>query len=279
MSTLTDAEVQSFRGDGYHFPIDVLDEDAARESLAAFRRYDEIAQRAGGFISVHRHFPKLHLLTRWADDLVRNERILDAVESVLGPDLLVWGTQVFMRPARSGASLAWHQDAVYYGFRDVSERAVRVWVSLTPATVANGTMRYARGSHLDGLLEHGVRGEGAASVMRGEEILVAIDPDREVVVEIEAGQASVHDLSLAHCSGANVTGSDRLNLAIDYLTPDVQPTGEDSALLVRGEDVHGHFAAESALAADFDTEALGECFRATRLRTRRLQSVLRAARA
>ena len=63
-----------------------------------------------------------------------------------------------------------------------------MWLALTPANVSNGTMRYARGSHRDGLLEHALRGDGVADVMRGEEVLVDIDPDSEVVVQIEPGE-------------------------------------------------------------------------------------------
>jgi non-heme Fe2+,alpha-ketoglutarate-dependent halogenase len=276
---LTADQAESFRRDGFHFPIDVLDAAEARGALAAFRRYDTIAQRAGGFISIHRHFPKLHLVALWADALVHHPRILAAAESLLGPDLLVWGTQVFTRPARSGASLAWHQDAVYYGLRDIEEQSARVWLALTPANIANGTMRYARGSHRDGLLQHGVRGGDVADMMRGEEVVVEIDPDSEVVVEIDAGQASVHDMALAHCSGPNVTDADRVNVAIDYITPDVQPAGTDSALLVQGADRNEHFLAERRPAADFDSEAMRGFVQATTLRSRRLQSMLRTTRA
>jgi hypothetical protein len=276
MSTPLTAQHAQFRRDGFHFPIDVLEEAEALDVLAAFRRYDAIARSAGGFISFHRHFPKLHLIALWADALVHHPRILAAIENLLGPDLLVWGTQVFTRPARSGASLAWHQDAAYYGLRDAAGHSARVWLALTPTNVSNGTMRYARGSHRDGLLEHGLRGDSVADVMRGEEVLVEIDPDSEVMVQIGAGQASVHDMAVVHSSGPNVTDTDRVNFAIDYVTPDVQPVGADNALLVQGEDPNGYFQAEERPTDDFDSDALAGFVRATTLRSRRLQSLLRA---
>jgi non-heme Fe2+,alpha-ketoglutarate-dependent halogenase len=102
----------------------------------------------------------------------------------------VWSTNIFVRG--EDAELAWHQDAAYFGWEGWEGRAVRVWVALTPTPPETGTMRYARGTHLDGLVRHGYRGTGVAAVLRGEEVLVEVDPVAAVDVVLEPGECSVH---------------------------------------------------------------------------------------
>lgn len=268
---------KQFVEQGFHFPVEVLDVDDARVALAEYRRYELLCTRAGGFLSMHRRFPKVHLVAGWADGFVHNEHILDAVEALLGLDVLVWATQLFVRPAHSGDSLAWHQDALYFGLSGMEAGSVRVWVALTPTRPENGTMRYLPGSHRDGLMEHRRAETAAAGTLRGEEVVLHVDEEAAIDVVLEAGQASMHHLAIAHCSGPNQTDEDRVNLAIDYVAPSVAPVeGRDSALLVRGRDPYGNFEREERLAAEFDADALRSFQQATVLRVRRLQQALTA---
>lgn len=272
---LTAAEIEAFESNGFHFPLDVMSEEEAEEHRLSCRRYVDVANEAGGALSIHRYYPKIHLLNRWADALVRNERVLDAVESLIGPDILVWATQIFNRKAGTGISLGWHQDAVYYGFNGFETNAVRVWVALTPTTRANGTMSYSRGSHNIGIHEHGFRSDDIEEKMRGEEVLVDIDPGSEVEVLLRAGQASIHNMIIAHSSGINVSDADRINFAIDFLSPKVEPIGlPDSALLVRGEDRYGNFELEQPPENDFGESELAAFFHATALRNKRINKLL-----
>ncbi|PZT72160.1 MULTISPECIES: phytanoyl-CoA dioxygenase family protein [unclassified Streptomyces] len=238
------------------------------------RTYLQTVSAVGGALARYAAFPKIHLVSMWADRIVHHPAIVDAVESLLGPELLVWSTNLFIRPAHSGSSLAWHQDAVYLGLDGLQRHAVRVWVALTDTTVANGTMRYARGSHLRGPLPHRFSGSGLEDIMRGEEIAVEIDEANAVDVVLEAGQCSLHHLAMAHCSGPNHTDSGRFNLAIDYITPQVAPTaGEDSALLVRGGNT-GAFLPEARPVSDFDGAALRQFYAAAARRQKRIDETI-----
>jgi len=276
---LSYAQIEQLRKRGFCFPIDVLSESEADRLLLEFGRYGELVGRLGGLVAMNRYYPKPHLLAAWADRLAHNERILDAVESVIGPDILVWATQVFVRPAHDLATLAWHQDALYYGLEGFEDKAVRVWVALTKTSIANGTMSYVSGSHRQGLIEHSYTGNTKEEFMRGEEIQGDLDWQSAEPVILRAGQAAMHYLTTAHGSGSNITDQDRVNFAIDYLAPQVVPNGlEDSALLARGEDRFGHFALERRPRTDFDGEALESFYRATTLRLRRLMQVTREKR-
>ncbi|WP_017595614.1 phytanoyl-CoA dioxygenase family protein [Nocardiopsis potens] len=265
---LAPEEVAAMRRDGFHFPIEPLTEKEAAAARADCEEYLGIVDRVGGFLSVYRYFPKIHLFNMWAYEIARNERILAAVRSLIGPDVLVWGSELFQRKAGGGSSLAWHQDSVYYGLDGVEEHAVRVWVALTPANEANGTLRFSRGSHLLGPQEHAFGGDTLADKMRGEEVRIDIDPGSEVAVELRAGQASMHSMLVAHCSGENTSGEDRLNFAVDYVSPKVVPATPDSALLVSGAD-HGRFRPEQAPEAGFGQEEVRRAMAATRLRVER----------
>nr|BBC15206.1 phytanoyl-CoA dioxigenase [Streptomyces sp.]BBI93424.1 phytanoyl-CoA dioxygenase-like hydroxylase [Streptomyces sp.] len=274
MATIAPDLAERFRTDGFAFPVNALTRAEAEQALAECHAYLRTVSAAGGALARYATFPKIHLVSTWADRIVHHPAILDAAEALLGPDLLVWSTNLFVRPARSGSSLAWHQDAVYLGLNGFQQHAARVWVALTDTTVANGTMRYARGSHLGGALPHRFSGSELEDIMRGEEIAVDIDEEAAVDVILNAGQCSVHHLAMAHCSGPNHTANGRFNLAIDFVGPQVSPTtGEDSALLVRGTDT-GAFLPESRPAADFDGAALSQFYAAVARRQKRIDQVV-----
>ena len=111
---------------------------------AKSRRSKARYQAQAAFIK-GRHNQKPHLLFTWLDALVRDPRILDAVESLLGPDLLCWGSQFFAKPAGDAAYVSWHQDATYWGLS--SPDVVTAWVALTPSTRESGCMQVVPGTH------------------------------------------------------------------------------------------------------------------------------------
>ncbi|MET7328990.1 phytanoyl-CoA dioxygenase family protein [Nonomuraea sp. NPDC005650] len=269
-----------FRADGFLFPVELLDREEAREYATALRTYREIARRAGGLLRQRWNSPKIHLLTRWADALVHHEAALDLAESLIGPDLLVWSTNVFERSEHSPARLAWHQDAPYYGWEGFEGRAIRIWIALTPTSRANGTMLYCRGSHAGGLVPHGFTGASMSDLLQGERAEYEIAREDILSVDLEPGQCAVHTPATVHSSGPSLGETERLCFAVDYVNPAVRPThGADSALLARGEDRHGYYASEPRPVSDFAPEALRAFRAAVAMREARLVAVLREAHA
>ena len=90
-----------------------------------------------------RHKP--HLLFTWLNELIRHPRILDAVEDIIGPDILCWGTSFFIKEARNPGYVSWHQDSTYWGLEPPD--IVTAWVAFTDSTAANGAMRVIPASH------------------------------------------------------------------------------------------------------------------------------------
>jgi hypothetical protein len=274
-----DDQLRQWRDEGYYFPVDVLTAAEADAALADVRRYDEITRRAGGFLRQRWTYPKIHLVATWADRLINHPRLLDLATRVIGPDLMVWSTNLFLRPAGSTAELAWHQDAAYYGWKDFSGRTVRIWLALTETSPANGTMRYAPRACLDGLVRHGFRQDGLAGRLRGEEVLVEVDEATAVDVNLRPGQCALHQPTTVHSSGPSRSTADRVCFAVDYIDPALEPIGApDSALLVQGEDRYGHYRPEQRPAADFDAAALQQFYRASVLHDRRILTIMRQLR-
>ncbi len=239
------AAVARFGEDGFLFPHRVVaSEEAARvaSQVLAFAHSD-----------IPRHYPdpqnqlyllKAHLLFDWADRLSRDARLLDAVESLIGPDILLWSSGVFWKSPRSGSFVSWHQDATNYAL-DRTEGVVRAWLSLTPATLANGTMRFMRGGHRLGQVTHVDRMRDGELLSRGETMQADIDEATTVPVIVDAGEVSFHHLHAPHASGANASDLPRVNYVMTFLAPEVRPLrGPDSAMRVRGEDVYRHFIDE-----------------------------------
>jgi len=248
---LTGSAVDAFWTDGFHFPVRVL---APEEALGYRRRLEaHEAAHGGPLASNMRH--KAHLLFTWVAELARHPRILDAVEDLLGPDILCWSTSFFIKEANNPAYVSWHQDATYWGLD--RDEVVTAWVALSDAPVESGAMEFIPGTHRAGQLPHADTFHEHNLLSRGQEIAVKVDAEKAVKVPLKAGEMSLHHVKLAHYSGPNGTGDRRIGLAIRYIPPAVRQTKvRDSATLVRGRDTCGHYDLEPRPLADLDAAAL-----------------------
>jgi len=261
--TLSTATVERYRRDGFYFPVPVLSPGEANEYR---RRLEAVEAEHGGTLTAEIR-QKPHLLFTWLADLVRHPAILDAVEDVLGPNLLVWSTSFFIKGPRDSTFVSWHQDATYWGLSEPD--VVTAWVAITDATVDNGAMRMVPGSHGEQLAH---RDTFAANnlLSRGQEIEVEVDDARGVDVVLRAGQMSLHHVRMVHGSPPNRSDDRRIGFAIRYIPTHVrQLAGDtDGAMLVRGVDDHRYYVPERPPAADLSPEA----------RAHHAESVARSAR-
>jgi ectoine hydroxylase-related dioxygenase (phytanoyl-CoA dioxygenase family) len=248
---LSEEAVAKYKRDGYHFPIDVLSASETRELRDRLEAHE--AQSGGPIQGDRRH--KAHLYLTWLNDLIRHPRIVDAVEDVLGPDLLCWSTSFFIKEPSDPGFVSWHQDATYWGLS--SPDVMTVWVAFTPANLVNGCMKFMPGSHLV-QLEHRDTFDKDNLLSRGQEIAVKVDDSKGVAVVLEPGQASLHHVLLAHGSAPNKSTDRRIGFAIRYIPTHVrQAVGtKDSATLVRGRDLYNNFEHEPRPTADCAPDAL-----------------------
>ncbi|MSP82275.1 MAG: phytanoyl-CoA dioxygenase family protein [Alphaproteobacteria bacterium] len=248
---LSPEQVARFGRDGFVFPVRVM---SALEAKGYRDRLEEHERRTGAPIqSNYRH--KVHLLFTWANGLARHPRILDAVEDLLGPDLLCWTSTFFIKEANNPAFVSWHQDSTYWGLDPCD--VVTAWVALSDAPLASGPMTFIPGSHRWDQVPHRDTFHQDNLLSRGQEIAIDVDESRAVPVPLKAGEISIHHVRAAHGSGPNTTGDRRIGLAIRYIPPHVrQLKTRDSAMLVRGHDSVGHYDPEPEPKADADAAAI-----------------------
>ena len=249
---LSEDAVEQYRRDGYYYPLNVLEP----AEIVANRAHLEAFETAQGHPLKGGQRNKSHLLFRWVDDLMRNTRILDAVEDLIGPDILCWNTLFWIKEAGSESFVSWHQDYNYWGLD--SQDLVTVWLALSPASVESGCMRVLPGSHKNGSMPHADKYNDDNMLTRGQEISKGVDETKAVAMPLAAGQASFHNVQMAHASGPNLSSDRRIGLSLHYLPTHAQQTvGDwDSAALVRGEDTYGHFTPAPQPSRDMDPDAV-----------------------
>ena len=186
-------------------------------------------------------FGQWHLCFRWAYDLATHSPILDAVEDLLGPDLLVHSTSAFAKRPHSPEFVSWHQDGYNWGL-DVP-RLASAWVALTESTSENGCLRVIPGSHRRARLDHTTRHHENNLLGTGLQVAAEVDESQAVDVRLEAGEMSFHHVDIVHGSGPNHSDGPRIGFAIRYITPEVaQRRTHHEVVLARGSDRYGHFA-------------------------------------
>jgi non-haem Fe2+, alpha-ketoglutarate-dependent halogenase len=220
--TLTDAQKHRYEQDGIVYPVRVLSPEEAGGYRAAC---DALEAQLGGkprtveLRQMHLHFP-------WAHALAACPRVLDPVEDLLGPNLLVWATELFTKhPHDPTVSIGWHRDRPYMGFD--ARTAVTAWVALSDSTVANGCMRAV---------------PGPSRFQGGGGRRLEVNEAEAIDIVLRAGEMSLHDDEIPHGSGPNRSDDKRVGFVIRYVTPEARPPeGQPAALLVRGHDSHNHF--------------------------------------
>lgn len=250
LKRLTAEQRAHYDAHGYVAPVDALSREEAADCER--RLVAALAPNGGHADSRLRNNP--HLLLRWMADLVRDARLLDAVEDILGPDLLVLRTTLFAKAPRDRGTVTWHQDLAYWDLS--SDRAVSAWVALTDSTAANGCVRVVRGSHRGPLLDHTLGRDRDNRLLRGQ--LVNVDPSPEDIANLElcAGQFSLHHGMLLHSSPENPSDTLRAGLAVRFIGPEVRQGGpRPTATLVRGTDAYRHYEHEPAPRFDGDPVA------------------------
>ena len=244
--SLTQAQVEHFRREGYAFPFDAIPAAEAASYVAKLDSYDAIlGEEAQKQLKI-----KAHVAAPWIVALARNKNILDAVESLIGPDILLFGTSMFSKKARDARFVSWHQDAAYYGLDPQQE--VTCWVGLTDADTENGCMRVIPGSHLGADAVHDETYDPQNMLGRGQTIR-DIDDGKAVYMPVKAGQFSMHHERTIHGSMPNPSDRRRVGISFFYMPTHVRSTiGRRTATLVRGTDKYGHWDPEPMPKTDLD---------------------------
>ncbi|MBC8289394.1 MAG: phytanoyl-CoA dioxygenase family protein [Planctomycetes bacterium] len=159
--------------------------------------------------------------------------LVSLVEQLIGPDLRVFFSQVFLKPPEAGGPKPVHQDNFYFGPADL-HRVLTAWIAIDEATTENGCLYFATGSHGKGVLQH--------VAPPGEPFNLQLPPETAARFEmtpepVPRGGVSFHHGNTLHQSSANRSSKPRRAVAMHFLSGDnelVQPALDyDSSVVVR----------------------------------------------
>jgi non-heme Fe2+,alpha-ketoglutarate-dependent halogenase len=203
---------KQFERDGVVYPIRVLSPEKISRYLACFSEIEDLLgrpiKRMGN--------PALHF--SWAYRLATEPTVLDAVEEILGSDLLISGTLIFCKYPHDPAFVAWHQDT-FYSNLDLTP-SVSAWIALLDSTPENGCMRVVPGSHLQGTLLHQETRAPDNLLRRGEEIQVEVNEADAIDLVLSAGEMSLHHHAIIHGSRPYRSDTKRLGFIVRFVTPE-----------------------------------------------------------
>ena len=251
-AVLTPEQIEQFNTEGYVTPVRIM--DAAEAGTLRAKLEATEAARGGKLAPTERS--KAHMLFKWLDDLIRDPRVLDPIEQLIGPNILCWNTLFWIKEAQSPSFVSWHQDTKYWGLS--SEKVITAWLALSAASLDAGCMRVMPRTHIGDVLPHDDQYHQDNLLTRGQQITEGVDDAEAIYMPLQVGEMSLHNYRLAHASGPNNTDDRRIGVSMHFMPTETgQIVGNwDSAALVRGEDTFGNFTHTPIPAADFDEEAV-----------------------
>ena len=247
---LTKDQIRSFKKEGFISPIDVFTQEEALEIRKALEEAEVKWPKA--FVGANRN--NAHLNIKCLDEIVHNTNLVNAIEDLIGPDILNYGTVLFIKEPQDPGFVSWHQDARYMGLEP--HVGITAWVALSEANDKSGCMQMIPGSHTEIKDHNDTFGEDNI-LTRGQEVQ-GVDGSKGVSTPLHPGQMSIHSARVVHSSQANNSDDRRIGFVIQpYMPPDVKQTLSKSyAQRVRGSDPYGHFKLIDRPKVDMDPSNL-----------------------
>ena len=231
MAFLNSSQIKSYNDEGYFAPINVLSTDEAKEVRDEIEYLEK--KWPNELEGLGRNY--VHLISPVFDKICHNSKILDAIESIIGKNILICGTTLFIKNPNEKGFVSFHQDAKYIGLEPYNW--VTAWIAVTDSNENNGCMRMMPGSHKKDLKNHNQKFDDNNLLTRGQTIEDISISETEPVI-LKAGQMSLHHPKIIHGSGLNKSKDRRIGFVIQsYIGTNVdQVLGKMYVQLARGED-------------------------------------------
>jgi ectoine hydroxylase-related dioxygenase (phytanoyl-CoA dioxygenase family) len=235
--------IASYENSGYFFPIQVFSEGESATYRLAYADYIARRNEELKALAPREHYRVLsetHTVLPWVYAIASNTTILDVVEQLIGPNILIWSSRWFSKMPGDKTYVSWHQDATYWGLSPL--KIATAWIALSESIPENGCMRVIPETHKMSLLPQIETHAPNNALTRGQEIAVDVDEKRAVDIALRPGQMSLHHVLIVHGSKANTSDKPRIGIAVRYIAPEVKQDGQRPvAVLVRGKDDYGNF--------------------------------------
>ena len=231
MTYLTSNQLKQYEDEGFVSPINIFSQDETKEIR---NEIELIENKIPGELEKSGRY-NAHLISPLLDEVTHNSKILDAVQSLIGENILVCGTTLFIKNPNEKGFVSYHQDAKYIGLEP--HNWVTAWVAITDSNEKNGCMRMWSGSHKDNLRDHDQKFNEGNLLTRGQTVK-DVPRDKTTPLVLEAGQMSLHHPTVVHGSDLNKSNDRRIGFVIQsYIGTNVkQVLGKNSVQLARGVD-------------------------------------------
>ena len=231
MSYLSSNQLKQYKDEGFISPINIFSKEKAKEIR---EEIELIENKIPGELEKSGRY-NAHLISPLLDEITHNPKILDAVESLIGKNILVCGTTLFIKNPNEKDFVSYHQDAKYIGLEP--HNWVTAWVAITDSNEKNGCMRMWSGSHIDNLKEHDEKFNEGNLLTRGQTVK-NVPKEKTTPLILNAGQMSLHHPTVVHGSDLNTSDDRRIGFVIQsYIGTNVkQILGQNSVQLARGVD-------------------------------------------
>jgi ectoine hydroxylase-related dioxygenase (phytanoyl-CoA dioxygenase family) len=237
---LTPQQIEAYHRDGYSFPHAALSDAELAECRDGLARYEAWLGKPVN-MGDWRWRSAAYAFLPWLDRLIRHPRILDAVEDLVGPNILTFTTTFFIKEANSPTFAAWHQDATYFGVEPYEH--ITAWVALSDATEEAGCMEVVSSHGAPRQLHHAALGLKDSINGGGQAVVEEFDQRDTVMMAVPAGSFSLHHTLCTHRSAPNRANHRRVGIGISYVPAHCRITSSVRMLtpLVRGENVGANF--------------------------------------
>lgn len=209
-------------------------------SLEDAARYRAIMEGVEAEHGALHYKSKMHTLLDFAAGIATSDAVLDTVEAILGPDILLYDVTFIVKEPGTTSHVSWHQDLTYWGLSN--DEQVSMWLALSPATEISGCMRMIPGSHKKGRMQHDDIRDADNVLHRGQTVH-GVDEAKAVLCPLQPGEASFHHGWTLHASMPNRSADRRIGLNVQYINPSARQTiaPNATASLVRGIDRFGYY--------------------------------------
>ena len=232
MTVLTPKQLKKYEDYGYIAPIDILSLEEVKEIITEL----EYIEKKGPDELIGLGRNNIHYISPVFDQIVHNSKILDVVQDIIGSNILVGGTTLFIKEPDNKGFVSWHQDAKYIGFEP--HNWVTAWLAITDANEENGCMRMWSGTHKEKIKKHQDTFNKDNLLTRGQTVQ-SVPLKKTIPNVLKAGQLSLHHPRIVHGSGLNKSKSRRIGFVIQsYIGADVnQVIGKVYVQQARGKDL------------------------------------------
>jgi len=234
---LTEEQVTQFWEQGFISGIPILTTRQTQTARLRFEVLEEQASREAGEQWIEDDFSPWnagkHPLRAWFHAMSTHPRILAAVSSILGPNLLIRNGDVFMKEPGNTRRIGWHVDTT--APLEEARLMVTAWLGMTESSRSNGSMEFIPGSHRRPLPARN-KDRHHLSYKGGD--LDALESEPTVFNLMRPGQLSLHCFRTLHRSWGNESPARRFGYVTRFIVPQVSPAASEcgQAFLAQGEN-------------------------------------------